>query len=163
VPADRWSVPTEAGVAAAEAFADQATVEELLAGRPAGGLRTGRSPAYLAWRYGFEPLHYRVVAAGRPADGFVVFRLRRRGPAVEAAICEDLVAGADRRLTRRLVGEILRATGADYAVRVGDGSLGAGFLPIAGRGPTLVCRELGARVVPDGDSWHLGLGDVELF
>ena len=63
------------------------------AGSPAsGGWRTDRTREYLAWRFGLEPLHYRLLlVSGDPAEGGIVFRLRRRGPAVEAAVVEQLV------------------------------------------------------------------------
>ena len=89
-PADKWSAPTDAGVPVADVLADAAGVEALLAAsRPDDGrLRTRRTPDYLAWRYGFPPLHYRaVVAPGGVKEGLVVFRLRRRGAALEAAVC----------------------------------------------------------------------------
>ena len=73
----KWSVPSTVGVPAAEALADAGAVAALL-DSTATGLRTNRSAAYLAWRYGFEPLGYRVVA-GPGGRGLAVFRLRRRG------------------------------------------------------------------------------------
>jgi GNAT superfamily N-acetyltransferase len=165
--ADKWSVPSTVGVPAAEAFADAGAVEALLATLvetgPRSGMCTNRSAAYLAWRYGFEPLGYRALADDGRGDGFVVFRLRRRGPAIEAAVCEELVPGGDASVTRRLLGQVLTATGADYAVRLGDHLPRARFVPLGGRGPILVCRDLGLVTIPEPGRWHLGLGDVELF
>jgi hypothetical protein len=165
--ADKWSIPSTVGVPAAEAFDDAGAVEALLGTLldtgSQSGLSTNRSAAYLAWRYGFEALGYRALAVDGPGDGLVVFRLRRRGPAVEAAVCEELVPGGDARVTRRLLGQVLRATRADYAVRLGDHLPRARFLPLLGRGPILVCRDLGLVTIPEPGRWHLGLGDVELF
>jgi hypothetical protein len=127
------------------------------------GVSTNRSAAYLTWRYGFEQLGYRALAVDGPGDGLVVFRLRRRGPAVEAAVCEELVPGGDASVTRRLLGQVLTATGADYAVRLGDHLPRARCVPLLGRGPILVCRDLGVMAIPEPGRWHLGLGDVELF
>ena len=102
-PADKWSAPSSAGVPVAEVLADAGAVEALLAAaRPDPAhdqrLRTARTPEFLAWRYGFAPLHYRaVVAPGGVADGVVVFRVRRRGAALEAAVCEQIVPVGDDR------------------------------------------------------------------
>ena len=99
--ADKWSVTSTVGVPAAEAFAEAGEIEALLETVPRSGLGTNRSAAYLAWRYGFEPLGYRALAVDGPGDGLVIFRLRRRGPAVEAAVCEELVPDGDARVTMR--------------------------------------------------------------
>ncbi|MGH9210716.1 MAG: GNAT family N-acetyltransferase [Acidimicrobiales bacterium] len=127
-------------------------------------LRTRRSPGYLRWRYGFPPLRYRAVAApGGLADGLVIFRLRRRGGATEAAICEVLVPGNDRGLTRRLLGQVLRGSSADHAVMLGPARPSLGFLPVPGQGPTLVWRAVGETTPPPSTGWDLALGDIELF
>lgn len=158
-PAEKWSLPSAVGVPAANALAAATTAT--LVTRRVTGLHTHRSVAYLTWRYGFEPLGYRALTSDDPGRGTVVFRLRRRGPAVEAAVCEEL--GGDARATRRLLGRVLRESGADYVVRVGDHRPRAGFVPLPGRGPILVCRQLGPSPVPPPEAWHLTLGDVELF
>ena len=104
-PAARGAVPTTAGTPATTVLADRGLAEALLAHTPAGdGLTTHRTPEYLRWRYGLETLHYRVT--GGPAGlgaGAVVFHLRRRGPAIEAVICETLVPPGDRRTRRARV------------------------------------------------------------
>ncbi len=167
-PADKWSLPTTVGVAAGEALADPA-VATLVADRggTSSGLATRTSPAFLRWRYGFEPLAYRAVwlddGSGGPLDGLVVVRLRRRGPAVEVAVCAELVPDGDGRRTARLIRHVLDETGADYAVRVGDHLPRAGSLPLPRHGPILVTRDLAGTGPVDAASWHLGLGDVELF
>ena len=161
--ADKWSLASDAGLPAMTALADRAGVDALLGSAPATGLRTRRSAAYLAWRYGFEPLRYRaVVGESGPSDGIVIFRLRRRGPATEAAVCEELVPAGDPARARRLLGLVLRTSGADYAVRLGDHLPRAGFVRLPGQGPTLVGRDV-CDPVPAPDTWRLGLGDVELF
>lgn len=168
-PAERWSTPTSAGLAARDALADHGRVAALLESLPAlggaSGVQTRRSPQYLAWRYGFEPLCYRaMLVADTVEDGLVIFRIRRRGAAKEAAICEVLVPAERRRdLGRRIVG-LLRASGADYAIRVGGpGHVRHGFLPLPRQGPTLVCRAVGNARLPPIDAWRLALGDIELF
>ena len=165
-PADKWSTPTEAGVPVADVLADPSAVEALLAAaRPDDGrLRTRRTPEYLAWRYGFPPLHYRaVVAPGGVADGLVVFRLRRRGAALEAAVCEQIVPVGDDRTAPRLVRRLLRETGADHAVQIGRPRPSTGLLPVPGQGPTLVWRDVTETTMPPADRWTLALGDIELF
>ena len=161
--AEKWSVPSTVGVPAAEAFTDAGAVAALLDSTPRSGLGTNRTAAYLTWRYGFEPLGYRALTVDGPGSGLAVFRLRRRGPAVEVAVCEELVPGGDANATRRLLRRVLKETGADYAVRLGDHLPRARFVPLVGRGPILVCRDLGLMTIPERGRWHLGLGDVELF
>jgi hypothetical protein len=164
-PADKWSAETTAGVPALEAFADDAAVEGLLAATADGdGMTTRRGPEYLRWRYGFPPLRYRVLAApGGLAEGAVVFRVRRRGAATEAALCEVLVPGDDTGVTRHLLAELLRATQADHAVRLGPARAALGFLPVPGQGPTLVWRDVNETTPLPAPDWHLSLGDIELF
>ena len=165
-PADKWSVPTDVGLPITEALADEAAVRALLAAaRPADGrVRTRRTPAHLVWRYGFEPLHYRaVVGPGGLADGVVVFRLRRRGPALEAAVCEQIVPAADGDGAAALVRHVLRETGADHAVQIGRARPRRGRLPVPGQGPTLVWRGVTETDMPPADRWDLALGDIELF
>ena len=165
-PADKWSAPTDAGVPVADVLADAAGVEALLAAsRPDDGrLRTRRTPDYLAWRYGFPPLHYRaVVAPGGVKEGLVVFRLRRRGAALEAAVCEQIAPVGDDRTAPRLVRALLRDTGADHAVQIGRARPATGLLPVPGQGPTLVWRDVTETTMPPADRWALALGDIELF
>jgi len=161
VPAALWSEPTAAGLDAGEALADPATAASLLQHAPSAGFRTHRTPEYLAWRTSFPPLRYRLLLASDtdPAEGGLVFRLRRRGDAVEAAVVEQLVP--DRRTGARLVAGMLRATGADYAIGLRTGP-SAGLLPLPGQGPLLTTRPL-AGSPPSPRDWVLSLGDVELF
>lgn len=164
--ADKWSVPTTAGEPAASVLRDAEAVEALLASvpEPGPGLSTRRSAAYLAWRYGFGPLHYRAVLAGpRVEDGMAVFRLRRRGRSLEAALCEVLVPGGRVTAVRRLVRRVVRASGADHALAVAARALSVGAVPVPGLGPQLVWRDVCRHEVPEVGGWHLSLGDVELF
>jgi GNAT superfamily N-acetyltransferase len=165
-PADKWSSPTGAGVPVADLLADAGAVTTLLeAARPHDdSLRTARSPAYLAWRYGFPPLHYRAaVAPGGVDAGVVIFRLRRRGAALEAAVCEQIVPLGDDRTASALIRQVLRETGADHAVQIGAARPTKGLLPVPGQGPTLVWRDLVETEMPPADRWSLALGDIELF
>lgn len=153
-PAALWSEPTTAG----EPVGSATGASELLADRGGGldGLRTRRDDDYFAWRYGFEPLHYRLLPSAR---GCAVFRVRRRGRATEAVVAELSADSAARR--RRVVAAVLRATRADYAIMIGAPTLGA--IPVPGMGPTLTCLPLSDAAVLPLPSWRLQMGDVELF
>jgi hypothetical protein len=165
VPADLWSVATGAGRPADEALADPGPIAEILAATPhSPGLRTNRTPAFLRWRYaGFTPLAYRVTQLGPDLDdGFAVFRLRRRGPATEATVCDVVrppggAAGSDGRLLR----EILRRSRADYTLRLGWS--GRSDIVMPRQGPLLACRALGPGEPPPLRRWQLRMGDIELF
>lgn len=163
VPARLWSEPTTAGLPAGEVLADAAQAAKLLTHAPARGVRTDRTPAYLAWRTSLAPLHYRLLAVN-PNDlgeGGLLFRVRRRGPALEAAVIEQLVP--DWRTGARLVTRMLHETGADYAIGLRTGpSAGLAPVPIPGFGPILTTRPLAGAAPPVSD-WALTLGDVELF
>lgn len=164
--AERWSEPTVAGLPADEVLADAATVGALLDSQPAAtGIRTRRDLAFLRWRYGVADLSYRAMAATRrPEDGFALFRVRRRGAALEAAVADVLVAGADRSLAAAALRRVARSPGIDYAVAVNTPGAGrAGFVPVPGQGPRLTWRGLADDVMPPRPAWDLRLGDVELF
>jgi GNAT superfamily N-acetyltransferase len=167
VPAGKWSEPTTAGVPAADALADEAAVTDLLASRPVpAGLTTRRTVPFLRWRYCEGPVAYRAMLGDHPATGMVLFRLRRRGPALELVIDDVLVpAGPDgRRTGRRLVARARRESGADYAIRLGRGGTSAGgWIPVPGLGPILTWRALGQTSPPPMRSFDLQMGDVELF
>jgi GNAT superfamily N-acetyltransferase len=165
-PADKWSLPSRCGTPASAAFAAPGPVERLLAGLgDAKGLRTRLSFEYLRWRYGFPALGYRVLTAGPTVeDGAAVFRLRRRGRAVEAAICDLLVPRDQRKLRIELCRRVLATPSADYAIRIGRPSWADGFLALPGQGPVLTWRALRDTVMPPPlRHWDLSLGDVELF
>ncbi len=152
--AEKWSQPTRVGQPAADALGG-AGLESLLATLPAPlGWATPRSAEYLRWRYGFEPLHYR---AAEVQGGLAIFRVRRRGPSREVALCEWLASGPDRRALRRLVG----AAG-DYAVACGLGA-GHGLVPLPRLGPVVTWRPLARPGVPRLGELTFGLGDLELF
>jgi len=168
VAAERRPLPTTAGTDAAELLAD-ARVPDLLAalGAPRG-LRTARTPAYLRWRYGLAALGYRAVAVDDdPGAGLAVFRLRRRGRAVEAGISELLVPRGSASAQRRLLSMIANRTEADYAIRVGRtgaATVRAGYLPFPRQGPILTWRPLADASAPPGlHDLDLALGDVELL
>ncbi len=163
VPADHFSLPTNAGEAAATALADDRVIAELVASaRPSSpALRTRLDPAVLRWRYGGTLLEYRAVV---DANGLAVFRLRRRGPATEAALALALSPRGPAGV-RRLVRRVARAVRgeADYIVAIGRRP-SVGFVPLPGSGPTLAWRGIAVEHGPPSlDSFDLGLGDIELF
>jgi GNAT superfamily N-acetyltransferase len=166
VPAERWSTPTDAGRPASEVLADPTLPDLLGAVAHDDRLRTRRTQTYLQWRYGFEPLAYRAVTVSEHvADGVAIFRLRRRGAAIECALCEALVPAGDASASRMLLRSVAKTSRADYVIRIGGGLVDrSGFVRLPGQGPILTWRPLG-----DGepgaalDDWGLSLGDVELF
>lgn len=150
--AEKWSEPCTIGEPAGEALADPSVAD--LAAASGAGWSTTRSAAYLAWRYRFEPLQYRVVEAG---GGLVVFRVRRRGPAREVAIVEWLAPRPDRAALAKLVREA-----GDYAVGVGLG-VSHGLIPLRRQGPIVTWRPLARAAVPSLGDLSFSLGDLELF
>lgn len=164
--ADKWSALTHVGELAADAFADAAALSELLESQPVGDrMSTERTPEYLRWRYGFEPLGYRILLAGSSVgDGFAAYRLRRRGGAVELTLCDVVVPGNRTSDRRRLVSEVARCAGGDYLVQAGGALVGPGpAVRAPGFGPVLTWRALADARRPTIGAWRLSLGDVELF
>jgi GNAT superfamily N-acetyltransferase len=164
-PADKWSEPTDVGLPAPEALADHRAVARLLAARPLPDrLTTARTATYLTWRYGFGPMHYRALLIGdRIDEGVVLFRLRRRGPALEATVCETIGLDGRPRLIGRAVAELLDATGADYAIGTRRTLPHGAALPLPRQGPVLTWRDVQPAPPAALDDFHLTLGDIELF
>jgi GNAT superfamily N-acetyltransferase len=165
-PADRWSIETSVGRPAGEAFADSAVLERLLSSQPpSSGLRTDRTPPFLRWRYaGLAGLRYRVLTPASMEDGYAVFRLRRRGRAVEAVVADAVAPGAETKALDAMVRSLPSLTGCDYVIRAADnGTRPSGFVPMPRQGPIVTCRSLGDFPVPRAASWHLTIGDVELL
>ena len=167
--AAKWSIPTEAGVAATDALADDGALWRLLettagdAPTTSLGLTTDRSPEYLRWRYRFAPLRYRAfVAPGGVQDGLAIFRLRRRGEATEAVLCELLAPRPDR--GPALLRDVADSTAADYVITAGTTVAGGHLVRLPRQGPILTWRRVQPEAVqaplPD---WALTMGDIELF
>jgi GNAT superfamily N-acetyltransferase len=161
IPAELWSTGSSAGEPAAVVLEDDKALSELLASQPrSDSMVTRRSVEYLRWRYGFEPLDYRaVVHHDNAMGGLAFFRVRRRGAAHEAVLCEVLAPDGDRGEGRRLARDVARVAGADYLVRVAGSRDACMRVPRAG--PILTWRPL--RASTPGWRWDLTLGDVELF
>lgn len=165
-PAERWSLPTSSGRDPNEVFSEASSLEELLGvTHPAGRVATDLTPELLRWRYGFGPLHYRVVTLGRDvADGFAVFRRRRRGSATEVTVCDVIVPpDASRRDRRTLARRVRDAAPGDYLIRAGGPLLAAdGFVRVPDQGPIVTLREVN-RPPPRFSRFAFRLGDLELF
>ena len=164
--ADRWSLPSSAGDPAPDVLGDERLVRLLDRVRAPAGIWTRRTADFLRWRYAFEPLAYRAVTLhGDVAEGVAVFRVRRRGAATEAVLCDVLVADGDPRARRQLERRVAAATRADYVLRVGGPPAdAAGYVRLPRQGPVLTYRTVSsADGVPPLAAWDLTLGDVELF
>jgi GNAT superfamily N-acetyltransferase len=166
VPAGKWSLSTDVGDAASEAFADGAALQGLLDAQPAPtGLRTQRSVDLLRWRYASGPLQYRVLGrTSRLEDGFVVFRLRQRGAALECTLCDVLVPDGDPRLDLELRRAVMRTARPDYVIKVQARTFERPrSVQLPGQGPRLTWRALRRTDQPSLGDWDLRLGDIELF
>jgi len=164
--ASRWGEAASTGEPAPEVLAERDAVDELLASQPRErGVRTARSAEFLAWRYGFEPLAYRALTATRDArDGFAIFRLRARGPALEAVVCDVLVPGGDPKAAAALAREVAIRSGADHAIMLGASSGSRSrYIPLPRQGPLLVWRSVCDEQPPLLRDWRLCMGDIELF
>lgn len=164
-PAGHWAERSDVGMQPEQAFADEGLTEELLAssGARTGQMTTRRSAEFLRWRYDGDLLGYRVATIGRDiSEGAACFRLRRRGTALEATICDLLVPQDDPSVRRRLIRTVLRSTRADYALLLG-GARSDLTIPVARQGPTLTWRSVCEPICPSLDRWTLTMGDIELF
>jgi hypothetical protein len=169
------AAPTVAAEAAADALADHAAVDALLARveRPAGRLTVAKDAGYLGWRYGgIDGYHAVRDTAGGELRGLAVFRTDLAGRAGRTTVCELLVPTGDGGVARRLLREVTRAARVDYVVcsfprgtTERRAALRSGFLPLA-RGELLLVYPLVPDPEPDPTdhrSWALSLGDVELL
>ena len=166
VPAERWSSLSEAGEPVAAVLADTGVGVLLASVAPAVRIRTRLTVDHLRWRYGFDRLAYRaIVLGGDPKRGLAVFRVRGRGSATEAVLCELVVPDGDRSAGRALQRELARQTGADYVIRLGGPAVdAAGFVRLPGQGPRLVWQGLAPGAGPPPLSGvEMSLGDIELF
>lgn len=163
VAAGKWSLPTPAGHAVADVLADRAGVEALLASQPPSlVMSTRRSLSFLSWRYGGGPLAYRAaLRTDRVEDGMALYRLRRRGRAIEATIGDVIVPDADRRLDRELVARVGREARPDYLIRVQSAAIAGRSVRFPGQGPLLTWRALAQTVAPAMADFGLRLGDIE--
>jgi GNAT superfamily N-acetyltransferase len=159
VPAEKWSIPTDAGSPVSDVLADEAEVARLIDVLPDERIRTDLDVNVLHWRYGFEPLHYRAI---HDAGGILFFRLRRRGPATECVVGH--VLASDQATAGRLLRRVAVESRADQVLQITRRApWRAGFLPLPGGGPVLTWREINDDRRPSLGDWDLTMGDVELF
>ena len=187
--AGRDAVATSFGRAAWDVLGDDGDVDTLLGTLdPTAGLATHKTQAFLAWRYNNPALGYRVLLHGsNPSAGLVIFRLRRRGRAIEAVICDLFVppaVGGGDEIARALLRRVARGTAADYLIQIANLPFGHGppfpfghgagipfgggvtrrrFVRLPQTGPVLACRPLDGFVPPAFGEWALTMGDVELL
>lgn len=167
---------------AAEALAGRPELETLLdtvrgAGRQRR-LSTLRTLEYLYWRYVAVPdvVYQGLLDVDGPDSALVIGRYKAQDALVEFRLCELLTGPGrrSRRMARQLIQRIHRESGADYMSAMAPAGsteqrvlLSTGFLPAPRLGPILTVRPLNA--VLDGpalgkrSSWHLAIGDLELF
>ncbi|MGH8900393.1 MAG: GNAT family N-acetyltransferase [Egibacteraceae bacterium] len=159
VPAALESLPTSAGLPACEGLDGLASCAPV--GSLPGQLMTDRTGEFLRWRYSLPQLRYRTVRLG--SGGAAVFRLRRRGAAVELVVNDVLVSpGTAASEIARAVRRLLHASGADHAIRIAPTHRRGQRLPISG--PTLFWRAVTTpSPAPQLGQWALSMGDVELF
>jgi len=154
--ASKWSEPTAVGSTIEEVVDD---LVSLSADMPAAvGISTARTRDHLLWRYGFGPLHYRIVQTDHAAG---VVRLRRRGIALETVIAEVFSPSAA--ATKGLFRRLRRELPSDHLLTLAATPHPAPWLPTLPRlGPRLTVRDL-AGSGPDLDHFRFSLGDIELF
>lgn len=154
--ATKWSEPCSLGDTVEHA-ADE--LADLVALTPAvDGLSTDRTVEHLRWRYGFEPLRYRLIRHGESA---AIVRVRLRGPAREAVIAEIFSPG--RAASRSLLRHVRSGLDVDHLLTLATPPHPAPWLPTIPRlGPRLTVRDLAARG-PELDQFRFALGDIELF
>ncbi len=167
VPAERWSLPAEAGDDARGVLADDRIAGLVAALPPPTRLRTRRTVEFLRWRYGFEPLRYRAISASSDvAEGLIIFRVRRRGPLSEIAVCDSLAPEGRADIARALDQRLAKAAAGDYAIRL-DRPVArrSGFVLVPRLGPRLAWRGVNARpdAPPSRAAFDFRLGDIELF
>lgn len=154
-PAAVWSEPCSVGDPVEEIADELAGRSHTLDRR---GLATSHTGEYFRWRFGFGPLHYRVI---RTDDAAAVIRVRRRGPAVEIVVAELLAPSriAAEAVLRKVRGQV----DADHIVVAAGGVASLPpMLPLPGAGPGVVVRSLASHA-PARSELLFSLGDVEVF
>lgn len=161
--ADRWSLDADLGRDARGFFREADERWSDLWTNAGDGWQVERSLDWCRWRYGLADLRYRVlttedVGIAGP-DGAIVFRLRRRGPSVEATVVQVAARGAARRaLLRRLLGV------ADYVLVAMTERLDATpAVAVGAFSPLVTWRDLAHSGPIPLDRFRFGLADLELF
>jgi hypothetical protein len=154
VAASHWPLPLVIGEPV-ESVVDRFDVASHSSDDPRH-ITTNRSAAFARWRYGNDLLGYRVVTAPDDSGSWVV-RVRRRGGASELVVLDAVGHPPEP------TAELLSATEATHALRLGAPALSAGLLAYPGGGPVLTFRSVGATARPTLSCWQLKMGDIELF
>ncbi len=151
----KWSTPLNAGRDIASVSADLAALPPTAA--PAA-FTTSRDRPYLDWRYGFEPLGYRVIQTDNAA---AVVRLRTRGKAAELVVA-DVFANSSRS-SRQPFRQLRRLRGVDHVLTLASAAHPQPpLLPVPKLGPHLTVRSL-SQPAPAAAQFRFSLGDIELF
>lgn len=164
VAADLWSIPTEVGEDPREFFRDPSSKWSGLWRPRTGGWEVERSRSWCLWRFGFEPLHYRVLTTdhfdyGGPVPGAVVFRLRRRGDAIEAVVSLMAARGSARRFLLRRLRRF-----ADHVIAPGEARFDlTPSIAMEAFGPLVTWRSLHRDEPIALDDISFQVGDLELF
>ena len=110
-------------------------------------------------------VHRPITLGGDLRSGVALFRVRRRGCALERVLCEVLSPAEEPDAGRTLVRFVARRCGADYIIRLGPGVLDrGGFVRVPDQGPVLTWYQVASD--PPGrrlGDWTLTRGDVELM
>ena len=141
-------------------------VQALLDSQPdPAAIATRRTPELLAWRYGYEPLGYRVLLRGAHAGvgaGGVPPPAAGQGGRGRPVRRDRPGGRSARHPPRSSTGAA--AAAADYLIRVDPRPLALGpFVRLPRVGPVLACRPLDDSPAPALAAWGLSMGDVELF
>lgn len=163
--ADKWGEPCTSGHHPADVFADEAGTAAALRATPRPrGWSTDHDVATLRWRFGFEPLNYRVALVGSSvSEGLLVYRVRRRGGLRELDVNEVIGNVAAPRLAR-MVHRIARQTRADLILSTPTSAgVRSGLVPVPRLGPLLTWRPLAFETVPSAGELSLSMATLELF
>ena len=163
--ADKWGEACSVGLPPKIAFADGEEIDRTLAAcdRPQAW-STDHSAETLRWRFGFEPLHYRVELLGNsPSDGFIVFRVRQRGTLRELDI-NEIVRPRRRMAPLKRIARIAADVGADVILSTpAVAGLACGLVPVPTLGPLMTWRPLASHRTVVSADLALSMGTVELF
>lgn len=163
--ADKWGEACSIGVDPLDAFADDDLVNRVLRqSRHDERLATAWSADALRWRFGLDALNYRVLPLSDSArGGFVVFRIRLRGPLRELDINEIVGSPGPVRVARA-ISKIAKDTDADLVLSTPSvAGMARGLIPVRSLGPLLTWRALADTQVPTVKDLALSMSTVELF
>lgn len=140
----------------------------------AGRIRTHRSVTFLRWRYARTPSvgYHAVWSESDPCTAALIVRRNVRRGLNELMVSELLLTSGGGVQVPALMRTVFGAADVDYAVAHAPTAsphwralVRAGFLPVPFVGPHFTVRLLSDRPSPATRmvSWHLSLGDLEMF